>query len=68
MESASYESGDGKQTHRIEMLMLAILVTHNSLSTSPPGPASSSPTTTSSSSSSPTSTSSVARTTSLSPS
>ena len=56
MESASYESGDGKQTHRIEMLMLAILVTPVSLSTSPLGPALSSQTTTSSSSSLPTST------------
>ena len=39
MESASYESGDGKQTHRIEMLMLAILVTPAPRSTFRPGPA-----------------------------
>jgi hypothetical protein len=26
MESSAYESSDSKQTHRIEMLMLAILV------------------------------------------
>ncbi len=29
MEGGNYESTDGKHTHRIEMLMLAILVTHS---------------------------------------
>lgn len=68
MEGAILESSDARHTHRIEMLMLAILVSQLRSSTSPPGPVSSNPTTTSSSSSSPTSTSSVARTTSPSPS
>ena len=61
MDPNPYESTDAKQAHRIEMLMLAILVPVLTFSTYRPGPASSSLTITSSSSSSRTSTSSVAR-------
>lgn len=64
MEGNPYESTDAKHTHRIEMLMLAILVLSSPCSTCRLGPALSNPTTTSSSSSSPTSTSSAARITS----
>jgi hypothetical protein len=37
MESNVYDSTDGKQTHRIEMLMLAILVLPLLVSTYRPG-------------------------------
>ena len=67
MESG-YDNSDTKQTHRIEMLMLAILVQLQSLSICQRGPVWSNRTIISSSSSLPTSTSSVAGTTSLSPS
>ena len=68
MEAQHYDSTDSKYSHRIEMLMLAILVLSCRSSTSRPGPVSSRATTTSCSSSSPTSTSSAARTLSPSPS
>lgn len=37
MEGAILESSDARHTHRIEMLMLAILVSQLRSSTSPPG-------------------------------
>lgn len=51
MEPGIYDSADSKTTHRIEMLMLAILVHVWSFSTSQPGLVLSRATTTSSSSS-----------------
>lgn len=63
MDPNPYESADAKHTHRIEMLMLAILVPLSTFSMFLLGPVSSNLITTSSSLSSHTSTSSVARTT-----
>ena len=62
MEAQLYENNDTKQTHRIEMLMLAILVPLHSISTCLPGRASLSPITISSSSCSLISTLSAERT------
>lgn len=39
MEGAPYDPSDSKQTHKIEMLMLAILVRPAPRSTFRPGPA-----------------------------